>query len=156
MIDMLVKLYTLPKYSSFVTKQEESEILVRRAIPPEKYVLSKWVQQNFNCGWASECEIALSRQPVACFTAIFENKPVGFCCYDAVCRGFVGPIGVQLEFRNKGLGKVLLCAALNAMWEAGYAYAIIGAAGPQEFFVKAVDAIPIEGSSNSIYSNMLR
>ena len=156
MSDMLVKLYSLPKCSSIIRDQEKAGISISRAIPPEKHVLSNWVRQNFSAPWASECEIAFSRQPVACFTAIFENKPVGFSCYDTTCRGFLGPIGVHSEFRRKGIGKALLFAALDAMWAVGYAYAIVGAAGPQEFFKKATNAILIEGSSNSIYRTILR
>ena len=58
--------------------------------------------------------------------------------------------------RGRGIGKALLLAALNAMRESGYAYAIIGGVGPAEFYEKAVGAVLIEGSSPGIYRGLLR
>ena len=37
----------------------------------------------------------------------------------------------------------------------GYAYGIIGAAGPVDFYVQAVGAIPIPDSSPGIYVDMI-
>jgi len=39
--------------------------------------------------------------------------------------------------------------------ELGYAYAIIGGAGPVDFYVKTLGAIPIPGSSPGIYPKKL-
>jgi ribosomal protein S18 acetylase RimI-like enzyme len=156
MIDMLVKLYSLPDIIPLLEVQQEAGVTIRRAIAPEKFIITSWVHHEFGHGWASECEVAFCRQPVSCFTAIFNNKPVGFSCYDATCRGFFGPIGVHREFRSNGIGRALLLAALHAMSAVGYAYAIVGAAGPQTFFAKTVGATPIEGSSNGIYKSILR
>jgi GNAT superfamily N-acetyltransferase len=157
MTDMLVKLYSLPDITSILkVQQEKAGVTVRRAIAPEKFIITNWVHHEFGQGWADECEAAFCRQPVSCFAAIVNNKPVGFSCYDATCRGFFGPLGVHPEFRGKGTGKALLVAALHAMYNVGYAYAVVGAAGPQTFFTKTVGATPIEGSSESIYKSMLR
>ena len=41
------------------------------------------------------------------------------------------------------------------MKERGYAYAIIGSAGPKDFYRKAVGAIGIEGSIPGAYRNMV-
>jgi hypothetical protein len=38
----------------------------------------------------------------------------------------------------------------------GYAYAIIGGAGPTGFYVKTVGAMPIDGSTPGIYRDKLR
>ena len=81
---------------------------------------------------------------------------VGFACYDATIRGFFGPTGVHEAQRGRGLGKALLFAALHTMWEVGYAYAVIGSAGPTEFYAKAVGATPIEGSTPGIYRGLLQ
>ena len=56
-----------------------------------------------------------------------QKEIVGFACYDATCMNFFGPTGVKESERGKGVGKALLLAALHAMKEQGYAYAIIGA-----------------------------
>ena len=42
------------------------------------------------------------------------------------------------------------------MREAGYGYAIVGWAGPADFFTKTVSATVIEGSEPGIYKNMLK
>jgi GNAT superfamily N-acetyltransferase len=77
----------------------------------------------------------------------------GFACYNAKAPGFFGPEGVAPERRNRGIGRALLIRTLHAMWEAGYPYAIIGAAGPQEFYAKTVGAIPIPDSFPGFYRN---
>jgi hypothetical protein len=38
----------------------------------------------------------------------------------------------------------------------GYAYAIIGSAGPVDFYVKALGAVPIEANGEDIYQGLLR
>jgi GNAT superfamily N-acetyltransferase len=115
----------------------------------------------FNPHWRSECETALARMPVSCFIATVKDEDgasrmVGFGCYDATAKGFFGPTGVDPEFRGRGLGKALLLACLDAMRAEGYGYAIIGGAGPVDFYAKCVGAIPIEGSAPGIYRGMLR
>jgi hypothetical protein len=42
------------------------------------------------------------------------------------------------------------------MYFDGYGYAIIGWAGPVEFFKKTVGAIEIPGSEGSVYKNMVK
>ena len=42
------------------------------------------------------------------------------------------------------------------MREAGYAYAVIGDAGPAGFYRKRLDAFEIPGSRPGIYAGMLR
>jgi hypothetical protein len=41
------------------------------------------------------------------------------------------------------------------MWEVGYAYAIIGGVGPQEFYARAAAATLIDGSTPGIFAGML-
>ena len=58
--------------------------------------------------------------------------------------------------RGRGIGLQLLIQSLLEMKHMGYAYAIIGSAGPVDFYKKAVGAIEIPGSEKSIYQGMLR
>jgi hypothetical protein len=51
---------------------------------------------------------------------------------------------------------MLLHVTLQAMAEAGYAYAIIGGAGPVAFFETCVGAIPIPGSTPGVYLPAIR
>ncbi|HVF09769.1 MAG TPA: GNAT family N-acetyltransferase [Abditibacteriaceae bacterium] len=156
MPDMLVKLYELPDMVPLLADLQASGIEVRRAIAPEKHIVVEWVRQNFSVAWASECEVAFANQPVSCFIAVQNSALVGFACHDATCRNFFGPTGVLSDLRGRGVGKALLLTCLHAMAHQGYAYAIIGGAGPVDFYVKSVGAIAIEGSSPGIYRGLLK
>jgi|SRR5690554_3131987 len=156
MPDMLVKLYELPDIAQEMSRLAEVEIVVRHPIAPEKHIVVDWVRDVFGEAWASETEVAFTNQPISCYVAIHQDKVVGFACYDATVRNFFGPTGVDPAYRGKGIGKVLFLASLHAMRESGYAYAIIGGAGPVEFYAKTAGAVVIEGSVPGIYRGMLR
>ena len=154
-MDMLVKLYDLPDFRAAFERLRGAEIALRRALAPEKHKVIAWVRKNFSEAWASEADVAFSRQPVSCFLAIERGKILGFACHDATCPNFFGPTGVDTGARTKGIGAALLFACLEAMKQAGYGYAIIGGVGPAEFYVKTVGAIPIAGSEPGIYRGLL-
>ena len=156
MPDMLVKLYNLPDPAETMQKLLSGGISLRRAIAPEKHLVTQWITTQFNAPWASECEVAFGHVPLGCFIAVAQNRLLGFACYDATQKGFFGPTGVAPDVRGRGVGKALLLAALHAMHAEGYGYAIIGAVGPAEFYTNAVGATPIEDSSPGIYKGMLR
>lgn len=154
-MDYLVKLYGLPPVEADIQKLHGDGINIKRAICPEKYAVTGWVQTKFGRGWASECDVSFSNHPVSCFIAIKDRALIGFCCYEATCKGFIGPCGVAQEFRSKGIGRTLLLKSLHAMAQEGHAYAIIGA-GINNYFERKIDAIPIPGSSPGIYRDMLK
>jgi predicted N-acetyltransferase YhbS len=154
-MDMLVKLYDLPDSSAAFAKLREADVTLRRALAPEKHKVTAWVRKTFSEAWASEAEVAFSRQPASCFIAIDRGKIVGFACHDATCPNFFGPTGVEPGTRNKGIGAALLFACLEDMRHAGYGYAIIGGIGPAEFYTRTVGAVVIEGSSPGIYRGLL-
>lgn len=156
MPDMLVKLYTLPPLAPVIETQRAQGIEIRRAIAPEKHLVVNWIRREFGDGWASEAEVAFAREPVSCYIAVENEKMIGFGCYDATNKDFFGPTGVSETLRGRGTGKALLIACLHAMYEQGYAYAIIGAAGPTDFYAKSVGATIIDGSVPGIYAGMLR
>ena len=154
-MDMLVKLYALPDSRPAYDRLLKAGIVMRRALAPEKHKVTGWVRQNFSEAWASEADVAFSRQPVSCFIAIRDKNIVGFACHDATCPNFFGPTGVDPNVRSGGIGKALLFACLEDMRHAGYGYAIIGGVGPGEFYAKSVGAIAIEGSGPGIYRGLL-
>ncbi|SMC46878.1 GNAT family N-acetyltransferase [Rhizobium sp. RU36D] len=154
-MDMLVKLYDLRPDAELDARIAAHGFEIRLALPPELHVVTRWIASRFGEGWASEATIAMSRQPVSCLLATVEGKLAGFACYDATARGFFGPTGVDESHRSKGVGQALLLRALLAMRDIGYGYAVIGSAGPMEFYRRTVGAIPIEGSKPGIYRGML-
>jgi|YNPMSStandDraft_1061717.scaffolds.fasta_scaffold00377_14 hypothetical protein len=154
-MDLLVKLYDIVKLDEFSFLKDLS-VVIKRPIGPEKKVIVEWVEKNFSRGWASECDVAMSKTPPTCFIAIKNNSIIGFSCYDSTSKGFFGPIGVLESERKTGVGKALLVKTLKQMYFDGYGYAIIGWAGPVEFFKKTVGAIEITDSDGSVYKNMLK
>lgn len=157
MRDMLVRLIGLPDVSEIEkTLFTKEKINFRRAIAPEKHLVSDWVMEQFGAYWKSEVEVAFSRQPVSCWLAQRGNDILGFACYESTSRNFFGPTGTLESERGKGIGKTLLVKSLESLREMGYAYAIIGGVGPAEFYQKSVDARIIEGSETSIYEHLIR
>lgn len=154
MIDMLVRLYDLPDSAGLYAEVAAKGVTLRRARAFEKHTVVAFAR-TFSEKWASEVEVALTRQPVACFIATKEKRILGFACYDTTMRGFFGPTGVAEEARGMGLGKALLFKSLEALRETGHAYAIIGGVGPKEFYAKTCGAIEIPGSDPGIYGDIL-
>lgn len=85
-----------------------------------------------------------------------DKKVVGFACFEATRPNYFGPTGVLESMRGMGIGKALLLRSLLSLRERGYAYAIIGWAGPTAFYEKAVDAIPIPGEEGESYGDMVQ
>jgi ribosomal protein S18 acetylase RimI-like enzyme len=154
-MDMLVKLYALPDSRDAYERLRKADITMRRALAPEKHKVVAWVRNAFSEAWASEVEVAFSRQPVSCFIAVQQKNILGFACHDATCPNYFGPTGTDPNARKNGIGTALLLACLEAMKQQGYGYAIIGGVGPAEFYQKVVGAIPIEGSQPGVYRGLL-
>jgi len=154
-MDMLVKLYALPDPREAYQRLSQAEIVTRRAMAPEKQAVVAWVREHFSAHWASEVDVAFSRQPISCFIAVRQKRILGFACHDATCPNFFGPTGVDPKERKHGIGKALLFNCLEAMKSQGYGYAIIGGVGPADFYTRAVGAIPIEGSEPGVYRGLL-
>jgi GNAT superfamily N-acetyltransferase len=168
MADLLVRLYDLPPLAAPLDALAARGIVVRRALAPERHVVAAWAEAHGSAGWASECEVAFARVPLACFVAV-ERPPalagagadatpqtlLGFACYEATCRDFFGPTLVHPGHRGRGIGRALLLAALHAMRDEGYGYAIIGWASDVDFYRRTVGAVVIEGSDPGIYPRPL-
>jgi GNAT superfamily N-acetyltransferase len=155
MTDMLVKLYNLPESGTSISNFVAPEIKIRKPMGSEKSLIVRWVRENFGESWACEMEITFSRIPLSCYVAQQDQKMVGFACYDAAALGYFGPTGVTESSRGRGIGKALLLACLLEMKRKGYGYAIIGWAGPQEFYEKAVGAMAIPDSTPGIWKDWL-
>lgn len=155
MIDMLVRLYDLPETAATYEKVAAGGVTLRRARAFEKHTVAAFAKEHFSPKWVSEVEVAMSRQPIACFIATRDKEILGFACYDTTQRGFFGPTGVSESARGLGLGKALLFKSLEGLRDIGYAYAIIGGVGPKEFYAKTCGAIEIPGSDPGTYTDLL-
>ncbi len=155
MIDMLVRLYALPDSAECYEKVTENGVTLRRARAFEKHTVAAFAREHFSEKWVSEVEVAMTRQPIACFIATRDKAILGFACYDTTQRGFFGPTGVAEAARGLGVGKALLMKALEGLRDIGYAYAIIGGVGPREFYAKHCGAIEIPGSDPGTYADLL-
>jgi len=151
--DLLVPLYKLPPRSEGQSKA--AGVNIRRANSFELTVVTDFIKKEFSQGWADETSTVFNRQPIPCFIATENKRVIGFATVDSTRRGFFGPTGVASTERGRGVGKALLIASLWDLWDQGYAYAIIGAAGPVDFYVKTVNASIIPDSTPGVYVDML-
>jgi GNAT superfamily N-acetyltransferase len=156
MPDMLVKLYELPDLEPILAEQRAAGVDIRRAIAPEKHVVVEWAREHFSETWASECDVAFTNHPVSCYIAVENEQLLGFGCYEATCKDFFGPTGVLESTRGRGIGKALLIVCLHALREMGYGYAVIGGAGPTQFYEKTVGAVIIPDSTPGVYRGLLK
>ncbi|HOB39637.1 MAG: GNAT family N-acetyltransferase [Limnochordia bacterium] len=158
MPDLLVKLYELPELEPLRRSLAEQGFTLRRGIPPERHIVLDWIQKHFNNHWADEAAVAFANKPSTIVLVVDENTKgvAGFACYEATYKAFFGPIGVHPDYRGKEIGRALTLAALHGLAELGYAYGIIGGAGPVEFYRKTVEVLEIPGSAPGIYRGMLR
>ncbi|RKZ07996.1 GNAT family N-acetyltransferase [Candidatus Fermentibacteria bacterium] len=149
--DLLVPLYALPVAS------EPEGLWVGKPLPHQSPSVLSFIGDNFSSGWKAEAGTAFGSVPTSIMVAVDKasGRLAGFCCWDCTAKGFLGPIGVHDDFHGKGVGKAVVLAALHSMREAGYGYAVIGDAGPVEFFQRICDARIIEGSTPGIYGNPL-
>ena len=152
MPDLLVRLYDLPDDDRVLP----DGLIVRRGLAPERNLVLRWIGETFSAGWASECAVAFSSQPIATWIAARGQNVVGLGINDSTAKGVFGPTGVAESERRKGLGAALLLATLRGMREAGYAYAIIGGAGPVDWYARHCGAIEIPGSTPGLYRHLLR
>lgn len=156
MPDMLVKLYALPPLEPVLEEARVAGTVIRRAMPHEISRVAAFVQTYFAKSWADEISVGYANKPTTVFIAIRDGEVVGFAGYECTARCFFGPTGVDPALRGKGIGSALLLASLHGLRELGYAYGFIGAAGPVEFYAKAIGAIAIEGSVPGIYRDPLK
>lgn len=154
-MDMLIRLYSLP-LDDLGAARLALGVTLRKPIGPEHEVVANRVAERFSAGWASEVRVALGNRPVSVWLAVHQANLLGFACYDATARGFVGPIGVVDAARGQGVGSALLRACLHEMRSVGYGYAIVGGVGAPEFFRRVAGGVEIEGSTPGLYGDQMR
>lgn len=138
--DMMVSLrnYTSPEIAP-------SEITFRKAILEDEAFLKKFVEKEFGNGWLEAIENGFQVENIPIYLALQNGRIIGFACFDVVRKkkGLFGPMGTSVLNRIQGIGYTLLHYCLREMQEIGYECAIIGEAGPLEFYEKSCNAIII-------------
>lgn len=148
MPDLLCPLNKIPSVQPIIDRLAKEDIHVRRPQPWEQTKLRAFIEKHFTVGWADETSVAFSHQPVTAFIATKGDEIIGFASYECTRRNYFGPTGVNEAYRGKGIGKALFLAALCGLQELGYVYAIIGDAGPVDFYKKCVGAVEIPFSAD--------
>ena len=152
---MFVRLFELPDGAPLRAALAEKGVRIRRSNPFEAHILEDWIGKHFSPRWVCESRVAMAHQPSGCFIATKDSAILGFVCIDATARGFIGPMGVSEAARGLGIGKALMITGLEQMHHLGYAYAIIGGAGPVDLYKRWVNATPIENSTMGVYEDIL-
>lgn len=123
-------------------------IEISRATDKEYGALCQFILAEFGDRWIEAVNNGFKlEQDIPIFISKVDEEIVGFACFDVVRnkKGLFGPMGTSKNCRKKGIGKKLLHVTLHKMKSAGYEYAIIGQAGPIEFYEENCNAklIPI-------------
>jgi N-acetylglutamate synthase-like GNAT family acetyltransferase len=138
--DMIVSLrsYSLPDIRT-------SNITFRKAEQNDAISLKKYIKKEFGYGWLDSINNGFLKDRIPIFIALDDKTILGFACFDVVRnkKGLFGPMGTTHSKRVQGIGYTLLHMCLNEMKEIGYEYAVIGEAGPLEFYEKACNAVVI-------------
>lgn len=119
---------------------------VRKVHQGDERELADFIEKNFSKEWEHTIQGGFQKEKPSIYIACDEEgRIIGFAAFD-VCqnkKGYFGPMGVVKNRRVKGIGNALLHHCLKDMKEIGYEYAIIGGAGPIEFYEKACRAVVI-------------
>ena len=149
---MLVNLLKLPSLG----RLNDESVNIRRAQPFEITPVREFIEKDFSIGWADEISVGFANKPVSVVIATREGRVIGFAGYECTRKAFFGPTGVAEHERGRGIGTALLIASLWGLRELGYVYAVIGSAGPRDFYERTVGAIVIPDSEPGIYTDLLK
>jgi N-acetylglutamate synthase-like GNAT family acetyltransferase len=118
---------------------------IQKATSDDQDGLLEFIKVEFGNGWLDSIKNGFSQTDIPIYLAKHNNQIEGFACYDVYNnqKGVFGPMGIASNQREKGIGKALLHNCLHDMKMKGYYYAIIGEAGPIEFYEKNCGAILI-------------
>ena len=156
MSDLLVNLLKLPPLEPLLKQLEDTGVVIRRAQPFELTIVRTFIEEEFSSAWADEVLVGFANKPVTVHIATSEQSVIGFAAHECTRKDFFGPAGVAAGMQGRGIGTALLLASLLSLRELGYVYAIIGGAGPLEFYQKAVGATVIPNSEPGIYTDLLK
>lgn len=156
MPDLLVPVYKLPPVDLSFPDLRAAGVTVRRANPWELSATRRFIEKHFAITWADEAAVGFANKPVSVWLAVEAGEIIGFAAHECTRRNYFGPTGVAETARGRGVGAALLLACLADQRAMGYAYSIIGGAGPVPFYQKHCGAIEIADSVPGIYTDLLK
>ncbi|MBM6618010.1 GNAT family N-acetyltransferase [Bacillus suaedaesalsae] len=127
---------------------QDSKVEIRRVKKEDYDSLCQFVLSEFGTRWIGAVNNGFKYETeIPIIIAKLNGGIIGFSCYDVVRnkKGLFGPMGTSRNGRSNGIGRMLLHQSLHNMKLLGYEYAVIGQAGPIEFYEKNCDAklIPV-------------
>ena len=155
-MDLLVRLYDLPLLEKEIEKMRNCGVKLQHGFPPDREYVLSWVEKHTSIYAKGEAAKAFANTPASIILAVKDGDIVGYACYDATAPDFFGPTEVDKAYQGQGIGRALLIASMHALRAKGYGYAIIGSAGPVDFYKKCVGAIEIPDSDVGLYASFLR
>lgn len=87
--------------------------------------LLKFVESKFSSFWRLEVSMAIDEEQGGAIAAEVDGEIVGFSVYGSISESWFGPVGVDPDFRGKGLGTVLLYDTLLEMRKRGVRVVVI-------------------------------
>ncbi|WP_456274376.1 GNAT family N-acetyltransferase [Bacillus sp. AK031] len=125
------------------------ELTILRAAKTDEERVLEFTAAEFGEPWVKTLKYGFKQQEIPIFLAWKDSNLVGFSSYDVYRRqkGIYGPMGVVKNERKTGAGSMLLHAALQDMKDKGYAYIILGEAGPIEYYEKECGAVVVPKNS---------
>lgn len=135
--DLIVYLNDINLYSP-----DDSLLKIRRVSYPELDRLKHFIRAEFGDRWLKTIESIKEKYELPVFIVEENGEIIGFACFDVVRnkKGLFGPMGVAGNRQLKSVGKELLFRCLLEMKSVGYEYAVIGQAGPLEFYERVCNA----------------
>lgn len=124
---------------------DKKGLTFRKAESNDFVSLKYFIEKEFGSGWLTAVENGFTKAEIPIYIAVDCGEIIGFAGFDIVRnkKGLFGPMGMSFTKRIQGIGYTLLHCCLKEMKEIGYEYAVIGQAGPIEFYEKSCNAVVI-------------
>jgi len=120
-------------------KLNKNKIFIRPYLKNDREVLLNFIKKNFTYGWYEEVKSKIQKvkvgftgyglnlntlyNPKSVFVLLKEEKIIGFSMFSENFEkkelGHFGPIGIQKDFRGRGIGSALLFKTLKEMKDRG-------------------------------------